>query len=62
MDERPMHIRTRLPEAAELAGIHWLEALLPADRERAVAALRVGDAQPGDYVCRIGKPVNDEFA
>ena len=56
-----MQIRSRLPEAADLAGIHWLEALLPADRERAVAALRVGDAQPGDYVCRIGKPVTYWF-
>ena len=61
MDERPMQIHSRLPAPAELAGIHWLEALLPADRERAVAALRVGDAQPGDYVCRIGKPVTYWF-
>jgi CRP/FNR family cyclic AMP-dependent transcriptional regulator len=61
MDERPMQIRSRLPEAAELAGIHWLHALQPAERERAVAAVRVGDAQPGDYVCRIGKPVTYWF-
>ncbi|MES2414034.1 MAG: Crp/Fnr family transcriptional regulator [Pseudomonadota bacterium] len=61
MDEKPMQIRSRLPEAAELAGIHWLETLLPADRERAIAAVRVGDAQPGDYVCRIGKPVTYWF-
>ena len=56
-----MQIRSRAPEAAELAGIHWLETLLPDDRERAVAALRVGEAQPGDYVCRVGKPVTYWF-
>ena len=56
-----MQIRSRLPAPAELAGIHWLDALLPADRERAIAAVRVGDAQPGDYVCRIGKPVTYWF-
>jgi len=61
MVEKSMRIRSRPPEAAELAGIHWLDALLPADRERAIAAVRVGEAQPGDYVCRIGKPVTYWF-
>jgi len=35
--------------------------LLPAEREIAVAALRVGDASAGDYVCRAGRPVNYWF-
>ena len=31
--------------------------LQPAERARAAAELQVGDALPGDYVCRIGRPV-----
>lgn len=56
-----IQIRSRLPNAAELGSIHWLKELLPAERETAVASLRVGDAQPGDSVCRIGRPVTYWF-
>ena len=60
-NSKPLQIRERLATDAELDGIHWLYALMPSERERAVAALRVGDAQAGDYVCRIGKPVTYWF-
>ena len=56
-----MQIRARLADATELASIHWLKELLPAERERAVASVRVGDAQVGDYVCRVGRPVTYWF-
>ena len=59
--ERPLQIRRRDITEADLAGIPWLSLLLPAERERAVAGLHVGDAQPGDYVCRVGKPVTYWF-
>ncbi len=59
--ELPLHKRRRVPDAAELAGIPWLRLLLPAEREQAVAGLIVGDALPGDYVCRVGKPVTYWF-
>ncbi len=59
--EPPLYKRRRVPDAAELAGIPWLGLLLPAEREQAVAALIVGDALPGDYVCRVGKPVTYWF-
>ena len=52
-----LHQRRRPPTAQELSGIPWMALLQPAERERAVAALAVGDAQPGDYVCRVGRPV-----
>ena len=45
-----LHQRRRPPTAHELGGIPWLGLLQPAERERAVAALVVGDARPGDYV------------
>ena len=59
--DKPLQIRSRLASTAELAGIPWLGLLLPAERDMAVAALRVGDASPGDYVCRVGRPVTYWF-
>ncbi|PWW44410.1 Crp/Fnr family transcriptional regulator [Melaminivora alkalimesophila] len=56
-----LHQRRRPPTAAELAGIPWLAQLQPAERERAAAALVVGDARAGDYVCRVGRPVTYWF-
>ncbi|WP_026436220.1 Crp/Fnr family transcriptional regulator [Acidovorax sp. JHL-9] len=56
-----LHQRRRPPTAAELDDIPWLAPLLPAERERAVDALRVGDAKAGDYVCRLGRPVTYWF-
>ncbi len=59
--ELTLHERRRDPNAVELAGIPWLALLLPAERERALDGLRVTDARPGDYVCRIGRPVTYWF-
>jgi CRP-like cAMP-binding protein len=59
--ELTLHQRRRAPTAAELAGIPWLALLGPAERERAVADIQVSDALPGDYVCRIGRPVTYWF-
>ncbi|MBX3589211.1 MAG: Crp/Fnr family transcriptional regulator [Ramlibacter sp.] len=57
----PLHQRRRRPDADELAGIPWLKLLQPDERERAVSELVAGNALPGDYVCRIGKPVTYWF-
>ena len=59
--DKPIQIHSRLATTAELAGIPWLDLLLPAERSMAVAALRVGDAASGDYVCRVGRPVTYWF-
>ncbi|QDL39210.1 Crp/Fnr family transcriptional regulator [Rhodoferax sediminis] len=56
-----LHQRRRMPDASELGGIPWLHALAPAERERALAELQVGDARVGDYVCRVGRPVTYWF-
>jgi CRP/FNR family transcriptional regulator, cyclic AMP receptor protein len=56
-----LHQRRRSPTAEELAGIPWLKVLKPDERERAVAHLVAGDAQPGDHVCRVGRPVTYWF-
>lgn len=56
-----LHQRRRLPTPEELHSIPWLRLLQPDERTRAVAELLVGDAAPGDYVARIGKPVTYWF-
>lgn len=56
-----LHQRRRSPCQQDLDGIPWLAALQPDEREHALAALQVGDAKPGDYVCRIGRPVTYWF-
>jgi CRP/FNR family cyclic AMP-dependent transcriptional regulator len=60
-DPPPLHQRRRTPTPDELRGIPWLPLLLPDERARALAGLQVGDAAPGDYVCRVGKPVTYWF-
>ena len=57
----PLHQRRRAPKPAELDDIPWLRHLTPIERERAVAELLVGDALPGDYICRMGRPVTYWF-
>ena len=56
-----LHQRRRRPTLDELHNIPWLRLLQPDERARAVAGLLVGDAAPGDYVARIGKPVTYWF-
>ena len=56
-----LHQRRRDPTPEELAGIPWLKVLRPEEYGRAVSHLKVGDAMPGDYVCRVGRPVTYWF-
>ncbi len=55
--ELSLHQRRRPLRADEVAGIPWLGHLQPHERERALQALQVGEAQVGDCVCRVGRPV-----
>jgi CRP/FNR family cyclic AMP-dependent transcriptional regulator len=59
--ELTLHQRRRDPTPSELAGVPWLAALQPAERAMAVSHIKVGDALPGDYVCRVGRPVTYWF-
>jgi CRP-like cAMP-binding protein len=56
-----LHQRRREPTSVELAGIPWLKVLKPDEYQRAVGHIKVGDALPGDYVCRVGRPVTYWF-
>ena len=57
----PLHQRRRDPSQSELDGIPWLKVLQPGEYQRAVGELAVGDARPGDFVCRVGRPVTYWF-
>ncbi len=57
----PLHQRQRRLTSDELDSIPWLRLLLPPERARAVDDLRIGDARPGDLVCRVGRPVTFWF-
>ncbi|WP_157268485.1 Crp/Fnr family transcriptional regulator [Azohydromonas aeria] len=48
--------RSRPPRPQELQAIHWLPRLEPAVRDVALSALRVVEVQPGELVCRVGRP------
>ncbi len=53
--------RSRAATEAERASIPWLAALDADERRRVVAALRVVEADPGDFVCKIGRQANYWF-
>jgi CRP-like cAMP-binding protein len=59
--ELSLHQRRRNPTPQELAGIPWLKVLRPEEYHAAASQIKVSDAQPGDYVCRIGRPVTYWF-
>ena len=59
--EPSLHQRRRAPREDELVHVPWLAVLTPAERERAVSELVVTDAELGDYVCRVGRPVTYWF-
>ncbi|WP_372659649.1 Crp/Fnr family transcriptional regulator [Hydrogenophaga sp.] len=56
-----LHARARALTTEELAEVPWLLHLNAPERERAEAALILTEAQPGDYICRIGRPVTYWF-
>ena len=57
----PLRQRARAPKADELDVVPWLPLLDAQERARAMAALQVVDAAPGDYVCKFGRQANYWF-
>ncbi|MEO5883649.1 MAG: Crp/Fnr family transcriptional regulator [Caldimonas sp.] len=53
--------RARTPEPTELAEMAWLQALLPNERGRALADLKVVQVEVGELLCRVGRPVTYWF-
>ncbi len=59
--ELSLHHRRRAPTETEVAAIPWIAMLGDAQRDRVLSELKVGDALPGDYVCRTGRQVTYWF-
>ncbi|WP_180683128.1 Crp/Fnr family transcriptional regulator [Tepidicella baoligensis] len=53
--------RARALSDEEFASISWVRRLAPIEQDRARDAMVVTLAQPGDYICRIGRPVTYWF-
>ena len=60
-DTPTVHQRRRAPTSQEMAQIPWLSLLTPEERQQVGPRLVVSDPQPGDYVCRVGRPVTYWF-
>ena len=61
MPPPPLYQRVRAPTQSELDSIPWMARLTPEERRLAQTAVHIGDAQSGDYLCRIGRPVTYWF-
>jgi CRP-like cAMP-binding protein len=59
--DNPLYQRRRPLTDAELGGIPWLHLLLNDERVRAVDDLRITEVAPGEFICRIGRPVTYWF-
>ncbi|MFG6415678.1 Crp/Fnr family transcriptional regulator [Roseateles sp. DC23W] len=61
MANTPLRQRARRPTPAELDAIPWLTLLDDGQQELAVSTLEVADAEPGERLCRIGRPATFWF-
>ncbi|MRD48852.1 cyclic nucleotide-binding domain-containing protein [Caenimonas koreensis DSM 17982] len=61
MVDTSLHERRRPPTTDEIAGIPWMSVLNEHERAMAISKVQVGNALPGDYLCRIGRPVTYWF-
>ena len=61
MADTSLRQRARRATPAELDAIPWLMLLDGGQRERAVSTLEVADAEPGERLCRIGRPATFWF-
>jgi len=61
MSPSTVYQRRRPPTPSELRDIPWMALLSAQERAQVVPQLVVSDPQPGDYVCRLGRPVTYWF-
>ncbi|MBC7601685.1 MAG: Crp/Fnr family transcriptional regulator [Ramlibacter sp.] len=61
MADTSLHERRRAPTPDEIAGIPWMRVLNDDERAMAISKVQVGNALPGDYLCRVGRPVTYWF-
>ena len=61
LHDNTLHQRRRTLTEPELDAIPWLRLLQREERQRAVDDLRISEALPGEFVCRMGRPVTYWF-
>lgn len=61
MSQATLHQRRRPLTADELSGVPWLRHLKADEMDRVVAEMRIGDAAPGEVICRMGRPATYWF-
>ena len=57
----PLVARARALTAEELDGVPWLRTLQQDERERAVVDLKAVQVEPGELLCRLGRPATFWF-
>ena len=57
----PLQLRARPLKAEEIDSIPWVARLTPDEQDKVQASLVVTQAQPGDYICRMGRQVTYFF-
>jgi CRP/FNR family transcriptional regulator, cyclic AMP receptor protein len=61
VQDSSLHQRRRPLTEPELDAIPWLRLLATDERQRAVDDLRITEALPGEFVCRMGRPATYWF-
>jgi CRP-like cAMP-binding protein len=56
-----LHARSRAAEPSDLQLIPWLDRLDAEEHRRVLADLRVVSVEPGELLCRVGRPVTYWF-
>lgn len=56
MPAAPLRQRGRAASAAELERVPWWPQLDATERERVGADIQVAEAEPGEFLCRLGRP------
>lgn len=59
--DNPIYQRRRALLRHELQAIPWLQVLSSKEQERAIDDLRIAEVPPGEFVCRVGRPVTYWF-
>lgn len=59
--ESPLHQRRRSLTDSELASITWFSLLSADEQERAAGDLKIAEASPGEFICRVGRPATYWF-
>ena len=53
---RSLRHRVRAPTGDEIARVPWWGVLDAEERERVATTMQVANAEPGEFLCRIGRP------